>query len=237
MKKVDRSTMLFTLSVLILLTLSMLVSRFSYAFLEDGTPIPSKTEGKVISAEDKLIFKNGEKMELKLDSSLFTKSQILTSTPSVQLIANDQTKNARGVYSVGINISNNTFNYAQENSPELILTVKGPNKEEIKPEGIGLNYVTVTDSASKSISGYDITNQNGIFNFVVDKLIETTDSTTGTTDEYEFTITFVHYEYDQGVNETASLAANVYISDTAQEATVPSAASYSEIEELPTVEE
>ena len=219
MKKIERSTVLFTLSLLIILTLSILVSRFSYAFLESGPVTPGETTGKVVSAEDQMIFTKGEPLSLSFDSSTFTESKTSEPTkPSVKLIANTQTKSAVGVYSLGIKIDTNTFKYTQENKPEIILSVKDVTntnspKEITTSIGNKLSYVTATDSANTQIKGFDITDKTGTFNFLENKEIKSTNTTAGVVHQYEFTITFVYYDYDQSINETASLKANAYISD------------------------
>lgn len=239
MKKIERSTVLFTLSLLIILTLSILVSRFSYAYLESGPVAPGETKGQVVSKEDKMIFTKGDNISLSFNSATFTESKNATTKPSVTLIANNQTKSAVGIYSLGIKIDANTFKNTQENNPELILTVKditGGSKEitaENLPESVknSLNYVTVTDSNQKKISGFDITGKTGVFNFIENNQMTSTNYTDGVKHEFEFTITFVHYAFDQSINETATLSANAYISDVAETATSATSINFDEIVE------
>ncbi len=238
MKKIERSTVLFTLSLLIILTLSILVSRFSYAYLESGPVAPGETKGQVVSKEDQMIFTKGDNISLKFDSASFTESQSATTKPSVTLIANEQTKSAVGIYTLGIKIEKNTFQKTQENNPELILTVKDiTGSKEITAENLpesvknSLNYVTVTDSKQKQISGFDITGKTGVFNFIENNQMTSTNYNDGVKHEFEFTITFVHYDFDQSINETATLSANAYISDVAETATSASSINFDEIVE------
>ena len=233
MKKIERSTVLFTLSLLIILTLSILVSRFSYAYLESGPVTPGETKGQVVSKEDKMIFTKGDNISLSFNSATFTESKNATTRPSVTLIANDQTKSAVGIYSLGIKIDANTFTNTQVDKPEIILTVKDVtgNKEITQNIGNTLKYVTATDSANKQIKGFDITGKKGVFNFIENNRMTSNNYTTGVKHEFEFTITFVHYAFDQSINETATLSANAYISDVAETATSTASINFDEIVE------
>ena len=114
-------------------------------------------------------------------------------------------------FNVYFNIENNTFKYTLgEDKPELILTVTGPDGNEVT-ELPGLTHTTVQDRENKSISGFDVTTTNGIITIANKKTISATQATPSKEEQYTLKLTFVNYEGDQTANATSSLSAKVMI--------------------------
>ena len=160
------------------------------------------------STTDNLSFQIGEAISIKATQENFAENMNNLSdstTASAILTANNATNNATRNYYLYFDISNNNFTYSvDENTPELILTVLGPDNKPITTLG-DLNYVTVGD-----VQGFDITTQSGRITIADNYEITTTSTTTQT---WTITVTFVNLDADQNVNAGKSFDANINIKE------------------------
>ena len=210
MQKVDsRKITLIVLFILILGAFALLISKFTFAYLGPDIDEEQNVQGEVTTAGDTLIFSKGNDLSLSPSVDNFSSSSgnlTATTNPSVRLIANTKSGSATAKYYSGILINENTYTYSKsDNTAELILTVRDETGAIITSTP-GLNYVTVN-----GVSGFDITGKTGAFNIVSDKEISTTSTTTGVTQTWTYTITFINFgtEQDQSINENAKLDAVV----------------------------
>ena len=211
MEKINaRKLSLIFIFVLILLVLALLVGKFSYSYLGQRIGEDLEGQGEVTASGDTLIFSKGNNLSLSATSDNFTtggSNLSSTTNPKVKLVASSRTNKANATYYVGVFIKNNSYTYSTtDNTPEVILTIKDENGNNVTSGVDGLTYVT-----SNGVSGFDITGKSGLFNIKTDYPISTNSSTTGTTHTWTFTLTFVNLSADQSVNENANLNVDVYL--------------------------
>ena len=212
------------LSIIAVVTLIALVVGATYAYFKAQGGTGSSTEVKVTTyTTDMLTFTTGSAISLYADQSSFGQEKGSLSGETfakATLVANNKTNEATDNYYVYFNIENNTFKYTLgEDKPELILTVTGPDGNEVT-EISGLTHKVVQDRENKSISGFDVTTTNGLITIANKKTITATPSKE---EQYTLKLTFVNYEGDQTANATSSLSAKVMIQ---KEPMVNSLASY-----------
>ena len=197
-----RNTILVVISAFILVVLALLISKVTYSFLEPIDPDDVRIEGEVTATGDTLLFSKGTDIEVILNQDNFGSSSgnlVRSVTPQVQLIASNKTNNATANYYVTVNIKENTFKYTNGTSnPEILLTVTDNDGNPLTT-CTGLTYTTVG-----GVSGFDITNKIGVYDFPV-QTISTTSSTTGTTKNWTYTVTFINKTTDQSINEDAKI--------------------------------
>ena len=201
------------LSIVAVVTLIALVIGATYAYFKAQGGTGSSTEVKVTTyTTDMLTFTTGNAISLYADQSSFGQEKGSLSGETfakATLVANNKTNEATDNYYVYFNIENNTFKYTLgEDKPELILTVTGPDGNEVT-ELPGLTHTTVQDRENKSISGFDVTTTNGLITIANKKTITAT--TDAKEEQYTLKITFVNYEGDQTANATSTLSAKVMI--------------------------
>ncbi len=200
------------LSIVAVVTLIALVVGATYAYFQAQTGASKSTDVKVTTyTTDMLTFTTGNAIGLYADQSSFGQEKGSLSGETfakATLVANNKTNEATDNYYVYFNIENNTFKYTLGNDkPELILTVTGPDGSEVT-EISGLTHKVVQDRENKSISGFDVTQANGIITIANKKTITATPSKE---EQYTLKLTFVNYEGDQTANATSSLSAKVMI--------------------------
>ena len=200
------------LSIVTVVTLIALVVGATYAYFKAQGGTGSSTEVKVTTyTTDMLTFTTGSAISLYADQSSFGQEKGSLSGETfakATLVANNKTNEATDNYYVYFNIENNTFKYTLgEDKPELILTVTGPDGNEVTslPE---LTHKVVQDRENKSISGFDVTTTNGLITIANKKTITATPSKE---EQYTLKLTFVNYEGDQTENATSTLSAKVMI--------------------------
>ena len=201
------------LSIVAVVTLIVLVVGATYAYFKAQGGTGSSTEVKVTTyTTDMLTFTTGNAISLYADQSSFGQEKGSLSGETfakATLVANNKTNEATDNYYVYFNIENNTFKYTLGNDkPELILTVTGPDGNEVT-EISGLTHTTVQDRENKSISGFDVTTTNGLITIANKKTITAT--TDAKEEQYTLKLTFVNYEGDQTANATSTLSAKVMI--------------------------
>ena len=200
------------LSIIAVVTLIALVVGATYAYFKAQGGASSSTEVKVTTyTTDMLTFTTGSAISLYADQSSFGQEKGSLSGETfakATLVANNKTNEATDNYYVYFNIENNTFKYTLgEDKPELILTVTGPDGNEVT-EISGLTHKVVQDRENKSISGFDVTTTNGLITIANKKTITATPSKE---EQYTLKLTFVNYEGDQTENAKSTLSAKVMI--------------------------
>ena len=200
------------LSIVAVVTLIALVVGATYAYFKAQGGTGSSTEVKVTTyTTDMLTFTTGNAISLYADQSSFGQEKGSLSGETfakATLVANNKTNEATDNYYVYFNIENNTFKYTLgEDKPELILTVTGPDGNEVTRLP-GLTHKVVQDRENKSISGFDVTTTNGLITIANKKTITATPSKE---EQYTLKLTFVNYEGDQTANATSTLSAKVMI--------------------------
>ena len=166
------------LSIVAVVTLITLIVGATYAYFKAQGGTGSSTEVKVTTnTTDMLTFTTGNAISLYADQTSFGQEKGSLSGETfakATLVANNKTNEATGNYYVYFNIENNTFKYTLgQDKPELILTVTGPDGNEVT-EIPGLTHKTVQDRENKSISGFDVTTTNGIITIANKKTITAT---------------------------------------------------------------
>ncbi len=200
------------LSIVAVVTLIALVVGATFAYFQAQGGTGKSTDVKITTyTTDMLTFITGNAISLYADQSSFGQEKGSLSGETfakATLVANNKTNEATDNYYVYFNIENNTFKYTLgEDKPELILTVTGPDGNEVTSLP-GLTHTTVQDRENKSISGFDVTTTNGIITIANKKTITATPSKE---EQYTLKFTFVNYEGDQTENATSSLSAKVMI--------------------------
>lgn len=211
MEKINgRKLSLIFIFILILLVIALLVGKFTYSYLGPTISDDLETQGEVTASGDTLIFTKGNNLSLSASTDNFATggSNLSTTTnPKVKLIASTKTNEASATYYVGVLIKNNSYVYTtSDKTPEVILTVKDENGNNVTSGVDGLTYVTSGD-----VSGFDVTDKTGLFNIKTDYPISTTSSSAGTTHTWTFTLTFVNLSTDQSDNENASMNVDIYL--------------------------
>ena len=201
------------LGIVTVITLIVLVVGATYAYFKAQGGTGSSTEVKVTTyTTDMLTFITGNAISLYADQSSFGQEKGSLSGETfakATLVANNKTNEATDNYYVYFNIENNTFKYTLgQDKPELILTVTGPDGNEVT-ELPGLTHKVVQDRENKSMSGFDVTKANGLITIANKKTITAT--TEATEEQYTLKLTFVNYEGDQTENATSTLSAKVMI--------------------------
>ena len=211
-------------SMVALIALVILIVGATYAYFQNQYGSASNADVNVTTyTTDVLTFETGDAISLYADQTSFGQEKGSLSGETfakATLVANNKTNEATGNYYVYFNIENNTFKYTLgEDKPELILTVTGPDGNEVT-EISGLTHKVVQDRENKSISGFDVTTTNGLITIANKKTITATPSKE---EEYKLKLTFVNYDGDQTGNTTSGLSAKVMIQ---KESMVNSLASY-----------
>ena len=200
------------LSIVAVVTLIALVVGATFAYFKAQGGTGSSTDVKVTTyTTDMLTFTTGNAISLYADQSSFGQEKGSLSGETfakATLVANNKTNEATDNYYVYFNIENNTFKYTLgEDKPELILTVTGPDGNEVTSLP-GLVYKTVQDRENKTVKGFDVTTTNGLITIANKKTIT---ATPNAEEEYTLKLTFVNYEGDQTENAKSTLSAKVMI--------------------------
>ena len=203
------------LSIVAVVTLIALVVGATYAYFQNQYGSASNADVNVTTyTTDMLTFETGNAISLYADQTTFGQEKGSLSGETfakATLVANNKTNEATDNYYVYFNIENNTFKYTLgEDKPELILTVTGPDGNEVTSLP-GLTYKTVQDRENKAIKGFDVTTTNGLITIANKKTINATPAKPNVEEQYTLKLTFVNYEGDQTENATSTLSAKVMI--------------------------
>ena len=200
------------LSVIALLALVALVVGATFAYFQAQVGEGKSADVVVKSyTVDTFTFATGSQISLNLDQDNFAsgKENITGSTyASATLTANNKTNTATEHYYLYLNIENNTFTYSiNESTPEIIMTITDNAGTEVT-DITGLTHTSVTDANGTQVSGYDITNKNGIITLFNNREITTTSSKE---ERWNIKVTFVNYDASQNGNAGKSMSAKIMI--------------------------
>ena len=132
-------------------------------------------------------------------------------TGTASLVANSTNKTATYNYYVYFQINSNNYVYTTpEKTPEIVLTITNPLGEEITSLS-GLNYVTATNADGSTVTGFDITTANDLYNVASLYEISSSSSTNPTIQNWTFKVTFINLETNQHENGGKSLNASILL--------------------------
>ena len=193
-------------SAIALVTLALLVVGATYAYFQNQYGSASNADVKVTTyTTDVLTFETGSNISITAGQDDFASgkgNKTGQTFARATLQANNKTNTATANYYMYLNIENNTFTYTNTGTPELILQVVDKTSGNPVTSITGLDYVTVTDGKNTSISGFDITNKDGLIALFSNKEISASPKTI---EEYTITITLVNHNFDQNVNTGKNL--------------------------------
>ena len=200
------------ISIVAMVALALTVVTATYAYFQAQTGEGSQTDIKInANTADTFTFETGSAMSLSLDQTSFASGagNITGSTyASALLTANNKTNTATEHYYLYLKIENNTFTYSiNESTPEIIMTVTDSGGNEVTNIST-LNHVIVTGANGAQVSGYDITNKNGLITLLNNREITTTSSKE---EKWNIKVTFVNYDASQNANAAKSMSAKVMI--------------------------
>ena len=206
----NKKTKIVSIIAIIALVLTLVTA--TYAYFQAQTGEGSQADVKInANTVDTLTFETGGAISLSLDQTSFaqgTGNKTGSTFAKAMLTANNKTNSATEHYYLYLNITSNTFTYTQnENTPEILLTIKDGSNNEITSIN-GLTHKTVTDASGASITGFDITNKNGLITIFDSREITTTSSKT---EQWNVTITYINYDADQSKNAGKSFSAKLMI--------------------------
>ena len=206
----NQKTKIISIASIIALALTLVTATFAYFMAQTGEG--KSTDIKInASTVDTLTFEAGSAISLNLNQDNFASgkgNQTGTTFAKAMLTANNKTNTATEHYYMYLNISENTFTYTQdENTPELLLTIKDTSGNEITSI-TGLTHKTVTDGKGASISGFDITTKSGVITLFDNREITANPTKT---EEWNITVTFVNYNANQTGNAGKSFNAKLMI--------------------------
>ena len=190
---------------------------FFQAQLDDGA---STNVNLDTGTTDSLTFDVGDDISLSINQFNFgvgAGNLSSNATASATLLANNSSNTATYTYYVYFKINSNEFTYTTSDSkPEIILTVTDPTGQPVTSID-GLTYVqniqtTTSDGSTQTVSGFDITTATGTF-AVASAYSITADSTTPTTQNWNFTATFINLDSDQQGNTGKAMDAEIIIQE------------------------
>ena len=200
------------ISVVAVVALLLVVITATYAYFQAQVGDPAVADIKVnANTVDTFTFSNGSAISFSINQDNFASgkgNQTGSTYASAMLTANNKTNTATEHYYLYLNIENNTFTYSiNESTPEMIMTVTDSSGNEVTDIST-LNHVIVTGANNTQVSGYDITNKNGLITLFNNREITTTSSKE---EKWNITITFVNYDASQNANAGKSMSAKVMI--------------------------
>ena len=210
------------ISIVSLIALAITLITATYAYFAAQTGAGAATDIKInANTTDVFTFETGSAISISLNQENFasgTGNQSGTTYAKAMLTANNKTNTATGHYYLYLNIKSNSFVYSQDSSkPEILLKITDKNGVEVKPTLEGLEYKTITDGKGVSQSGYDITTYNDVLPIYENKEITTTSSIE---EQWNISITFINYDFNQSANAGKSLSATLMIQKSELEYTL-----------------
>ena len=204
--KLDRRKI--TLIVLGVAILIVLVVGITYAFFQNqiGEPATGNV-GVDTDTPDNLQFNVSNDISININQFNFgpdAGNQSDDAVASATLLANSTNDTATYTYYVYFKINNNDYVYTTDDQkPEIILTVTDPTGAPVT-EVEGLTY-------NQELGGFDITTANGTFAVASAYTITSNSSTTPTTQNWQFSATFINLDTDQGENAGKKMDAEIII--------------------------
>ena len=200
------------ISVVAVVALALTVITATYAYFQAQVGNPASADIKVnANTVDTFTFSNGSAISFSINQDNFASgkgNQTGSTYASATLTANNKTNTATDHYYLYLNIESNTFTYSiNESTPEIIMTVTDSSGTEVTDIST-LNHVIVTGANGAQVSGYDITNKNGLIILFNNREITTTLSKE---ERWNIKVTFVNYDKNQSANAGKSMSAKVMI--------------------------
>ena len=191
----------------------------TYAFFQAQLDDGAQTDVNIGSnTTDSLTFDVNNAINLNINQFNFgvgAGNLASSATATATLLANNSSNTATYTYYVYFRINSNEFTYTTSDSkPEIILTVTDPTGQPVTSID-GLTCVqnvqtTTSDGSTQTVSGFDITTATGTF-AVASAYSITANSTTPTTQNWEFTATFINLDTNQQDNAGKEMAAEILI--------------------------
>ena len=216
--KIDRRKI--TLIILGVAILIVLVVGITYAFFQNqiGEPATGNV-GVDTDTPDNLQFNVSNDISININQFNFgpdAGNQSDDAVATATLLANSTNDTATYTYYVYFKINNNDYVYTTDDQkPEIILTVTDPTGAPVT-EVEGLTY-------NQELGGFDITTANGTFAVASAYTITSNSSVTPTVQEWNFDVTFINLDTDQGENAGQTMNAEIIIQ---QEELKPTLATY-----------
>ena len=206
----NRKTKIISMVALVALALTVVTA--TYAYFQAQTGEGSQTDIKInANTVDTFTFATGSQISFNINQENFasgTGNQSGSTFASALLTANNKTNTATEHYYLYLSISDNTFTYSiNESTPEIIMTVTDSGGNEVTNIST-LNHVIVTGANGAQVSGYDITNKNGLITLFNNREITTTSSKE---EKWNIKVTFVNYDQNQKANAGKSMSAKLMI--------------------------
>ena len=200
------------ISVVAVVALALTVITATYAYFQAQVGDPAAADIKVnANTVDTFTFSNGSAISFSINQDNFASgkgNQTGSTYASATLTANNKTNTATEHYYLYLNIEDNTFTYSiNESTPEIIMTVTDSSDTEVTDIST-LNHVIVTGANGAQVSGYDITNKNGLITLFNNREITTTSSKE---ERWNIKVTFVNYDKNQSANAGKNMSAKVMI--------------------------
>ena len=207
--KYKRKNILYFLSVLIVGVFIVLVVRFTYAFFVGRVNEAAGNVQVGTDTVDDLDFAVGNPLSIDATPTTLPESGAnLTSstTATATLTANSTNSQATYNYYVYLNIPSNTLVYSDGSTPEVILTVTDPSGNNVT------NIEGLTYGTFSGIAGFDVTTVSGAFAVANNYAITSSSSTSATTQNWTFTLTYINHSFDQSINFGNSMSVEIIMS-------------------------
>ena len=198
--------------IITIIFIAVLVIGATYAYFVAQTGDGKSTDIEIsANTVDTFSFAVGDPLKFTADQFTFTEGGTNASASThakAILTANNKTNTVTEHYYLYLNISNNTFGYSQDSSkPELLLQITDKSGNAITSL-TGLECKTVTNGAGTEISGFDVTTKSGLITILNNREITTTSTLE---EQWNVTLTFVNYEFNQASNGGKSFSAKLMI--------------------------
>ena len=206
----SRKTKIISVVAIVALALTVITATYAYFNAQVGNPAAADVKINA-NTVDTFTFASGSAISFSINQDNFAGgagNQSGSTYASALLTANNKTNTATEHYYLYLNIENNTFTYSiNESTPEIIMTITDSSGNEVTDIST-LTHVIVTGANNTQVSGYDITNKNGLITLFNNREITTTSSKE---EKWNITITFVNYDASQNANAGKSMSAKVMI--------------------------
>ena len=206
----NKKTKIISIGAVVALALTVITATYAYFNAQVGDPAVADIKVNA-NTVDTFTFSNGSAISFSINQDNFASgkgNQTGSTYASATLTANNKTNTATEHYYLYLNIESNTFTYSiNESTPEIIMTVTDSSDNEVTDIST-LNHVIVTGANGDQVSGYDITNKNGLITLFNNREITTTSSKE---ERWNIKVTFVNYDKNQSANAGKSMSAKVMI--------------------------
>ena len=206
----NKKTKIVSIGAVVALALTVITATYAYFNAQVGDPAVADIKVNA-NTVDTFTFSSGSAISFSINQDNFASgkgNQTGSTYASATLTANNKTNTATERYYLYLNIENNTFTYSiNESTPEIIMTVTDSSDNEVTDIST-LNHVIVTGANGDQVSGYDITNKNGLITLFNNREITTTSSKE---ERWNIKVTFVNYDKNQSANAGKSMSAKVMI--------------------------